>query len=44
MTNRNNNRNQPHTGGSKGTDTEFGGELTGNKKAGKKAASEGKKQ
>jgi hypothetical protein len=42
MTNRNNNRNQPHTGGSKSADTEFGGELTQSKKARKKAARESK--
>jgi hypothetical protein len=42
MTNRNNNRNQPHTGSSK-ADTEFGGELTQSKKARKKAAREAKK-
>jgi hypothetical protein len=41
MTNRNDNRNQPHTGGSK-SDTEFGGELSQSKKAGKRAAGEGK--
>ena len=43
MTNRNNNRNQPQTGGSKASDTEFGGELTQSKKARKKAARENKK-
>jgi hypothetical protein len=42
MTNRNDNRNQPHTGGTKarGSDTEFGSESTLSKKARKKAASE----
>ena len=40
MTNRNDNRNQPHTGGSKSADTEFGGELSQSKKARKKAARE----
>jgi hypothetical protein len=41
MTNRNNNRNQPHTGGN---DTEFGSETAGlSKKARKKAAREAKK-
>lgn len=44
MTNRNNNRNQPHTGGSKAADTEFGSELTQSKKARKKAARESKNQ
>lgn len=45
MTNRNDNRKQPHTGGSqaKGTDTEFGTELGLNKKQGKKAARESNK-
>ena len=43
MTKRNNNRNQPDTGGSKVTDTEFGGELTQSKKARKRAARERKK-
>lgn len=43
MTNRNNNRNQPHTGGSQSADTEFGGELSQSKKARKKAARESKK-
>jgi hypothetical protein len=44
MTNRNNNRNQPHTGGSPGkTDTEFGAEAGLSKKARKKAAREMKK-
>jgi len=42
MTNRNNNRNQPHTGGSKATDTEFGSEIGQSKKARKKAARERK--
>ena len=40
MTNKNNNRNQPHTGGN---DTEFGSELNLSKKARKKAARENKK-
>ncbi|MFF2445875.1 hypothetical protein ACFVSW_02150 [Neobacillus sp. NPDC058068] len=45
MTNRNNNRNQPHTGGSQGkaSDTEFGAELGLSKKARKRAARESKK-
>lgn len=40
MTNRNNNRNQPHTGGSKASqsDTEFGTDVTLSKKERKKAA------
>jgi hypothetical protein len=38
LTNRNNNRNQPHTGGNQGADTEFGSELGLSKKARKKAA------
>ena len=42
MTNRNNNRKQPHTGGNK-ADTEFGGELTQSKKARKQAARDSKK-
>lgn len=43
MTNRNNNRNQPHTGGSNAANTEFAGELsTLSKKARKKAARERK--
>ncbi|WP_342430889.1 hypothetical protein [Neobacillus sp. FSL H8-0543] len=42
MTNRNNNRNQPHTGGAKASDTEFGAELAQSKKARKKAAREQK--
>ena len=42
MTNRNNNRNQTQTGGSK-ADTEFGTESTLSKKARKKAARENKK-
>ena len=42
MTNRNNNRNQPHTGGSKAADTEFGAELTQSKKARKQAARDNK--
>lgn len=41
MTNRNNNRNQPHTGGK--NDTEFGSDVTLSKKARKKAAREQKK-
>jgi hypothetical protein len=44
MTNRNNNRNQPHTGGSKASDTEFGTESTLSKKKRKKAAREFKKK
>ncbi|MGG1678110.1 hypothetical protein ACIFOT_20565 [Neobacillus sp. NRS-1170] len=40
MTNRNNNRKQPHTGGS---DTEFGSESGLSKKARKQAARENKK-
>ncbi|MCH1626692.1 hypothetical protein [Fredinandcohnia quinoae] len=43
MTNRNNNRDQPHTGGANKSDTEFGAELTQSKKARKKAAREKKK-
>lgn len=43
MTNRNNNRNQPHTGGSKAADTEFGAEYSQSKKARKRAAREAKK-
>jgi hypothetical protein len=42
MTNKNNNRNQPHTGGSK-ADTEFGAEQGQSKKARKQAARENKK-
>jgi hypothetical protein len=42
MTNRNNNRNQPHTGGSKAADTEFGAEFAQSKKARKRAARERK--
>jgi hypothetical protein len=40
MTNRNNNRNQPHTGGSQAgqSDTEFGTDLNLSKKARKQAA------
>lgn len=38
MTNRNNNRNQPHTGSSKAAETEFGAELSQGKKAVKKAS------
>ena len=36
------NNNQPNTGGSKSTNTEFGSELTQSKKARKKAAREQK--
>jgi hypothetical protein len=45
MTNKNDNRNQPHTGGSKSraNDTEFGAELTQSKKDRKRAAREGNK-
>jgi hypothetical protein len=43
MTNRNDNRNQPHTGGSK-ADTEFGAESGLSKKARKKAARESRKK
>jgi hypothetical protein len=43
MTNRNNNRNQPHTGGSKASDTEFGTEQGLSKEARKQAASQNKK-
>lgn len=42
MTNRNNNRNQPHTGGSKAADTEFGAEFAQSKKARKRAERERK--
>ena len=42
MTNRNDNQKQPHTGGSKGSDTEFGVELNQSKKARKRAAREAK--
>jgi cell division septal protein FtsQ len=42
MTNRNNNRNQPHTGGSKAADTEFGAELNQSKKARKQATRDSK--
>ena len=42
VTNKNNNRNQPHTGGSK-ADTEFGAEQGLSKKARKQAARENKK-
>jgi hypothetical protein len=42
VTNRNNNRNQPHTGGSKAADTEFGAEFVQSKKARKKAERERK--
>lgn len=44
MTNRNNNRNQPHTGGKKEADTEFSAELLQSKKARKRAARERKKK
>ncbi|MEH7355016.1 hypothetical protein V7150_15780 [Neobacillus drentensis] len=46
MTNRNDNRKQPHTGGSqaRGADTEFGTELGLNKNQGKKAARESNKR
>ncbi|MEH7250669.1 hypothetical protein V7111_00855 [Neobacillus niacini] len=43
MTNRNNNRNQPHTGGSKANGTEFGAEQGLSKKARKQAARDNKK-
>ena len=45
MTKSNNNRNQPHSGGSQArvSDTEFGAEQTLSKKARKKAARESKK-
>ncbi|MFS0864421.1 hypothetical protein [Fredinandcohnia sp. 179-A 10B2 NHS] len=42
MTNKNNNRNQPHTG-SKSMDTEFGSDQNLSKKARKKAARENRK-
>lgn len=42
MTNKNNNRNQPHTGGSK-ADTEFGSEQGLSKKARKQAARDNKR-
>ncbi len=43
MTNRNDNRKQPHTGGSKGNDSEFGTEMNNlSEKARKKAAREAK--
>ncbi|WP_169823069.1 hypothetical protein [Anaerobacillus alkalilacustris] len=43
MTKRNDNRKQPQTGGSKGSDTEFGAELDNfSKKARKRAAREAK--
>jgi hypothetical protein len=42
MTNRNNNRNQPHTGGIKAGQTEFGAEITQSKKARKRAARDSK--
>lgn len=41
MTNKNNNRNQPHTGGSK-ADTEFGAEQGLSKKARKQGARDNK--
>jgi hypothetical protein len=41
MTNRNDNRNQPHTGGK--ADTEFGSDANMSKKARKKAAREKRK-
>ncbi|MDG5787116.1 hypothetical protein QA612_06390 [Evansella sp. AB-P1] len=44
MTNRNDNRNQPHTGGSKARDTEFGEEVSQSKKARKRAARERRKK
>lgn len=43
MTNKNDNRSQPHTGGRK-VDTEFGSETGLSKKARKKAAREAKKK
>ncbi|MBT2701393.1 hypothetical protein J7E79_29495 [Bacillus sp. ISL-40] len=42
MTNRNNNRNQPHTGEGKARDTEFSTEFNQSKKARKRAARERK--
>ncbi|MGG0720468.1 hypothetical protein ABE096_23245 [Robertmurraya massiliosenegalensis] len=42
MTNRNNNRSQPHTGGNNAADTEFAAEFTQSKKARKGAARERK--
>jgi hypothetical protein len=42
MTNHNSNRKQPHTGGSKSADTEFGSEMSQSKKARKRAARERK--
>ena len=42
MTKRNNDRNQPHTGGSKAADTEFGAEIGQSKKARKRATRERK--
>ncbi|WP_281243029.1 MULTISPECIES: hypothetical protein [Anaerobacillus] len=42
MTNRNDNRKQPHTGGNKAADTEFGSEVVQSKKARKRAARENK--
>lgn len=44
MTNRNNNRNQPHTGGSKAADTEFERDFLQIKKTRKHAAGEEKKK
>lgn len=43
LTKRNNNRNQPQTGGSKASDTEFGAEQGLSKKARKQAARDNKK-
>jgi hypothetical protein len=43
MTNRNNNRDQPHTAGNKAKDTEFGTEANLSKKARKRAAREQRK-
>jgi hypothetical protein len=43
MTNRNDNRNQPHTG-SKGSNTEFGSEQGMSKKERKRAAREARKK
>ena len=44
MTNRNDNRKQPHTGGSNAAKTEFAAEFAQSKKARKKAARESKNQ
>lgn len=45
MTNKNDNRKQPHTGNSKGNDSEFAMEFNNlSKKARKKAAREAKKE